>query len=288
MSDVVAARRALVARLFPAGVPRLWCPPLTHVSADRTLDAERIGRHLRSLAPHVGGLLVPGSTGEVWEMTDADTMGVLGIVFDAVRGTSTKVLVGVLKTTVPEMLASLDASLAFLRERAGTTDDTTAMAAANVVGFTVCPPKGADLTQSAIEAGLAAVLDRGLPTALYQLPQVTENEMAPETVARLAARYPYFVLFKDTSGADRVAASGVDLGGVFLVRGAEGGYAIHPKTAGGNYDGFLLSTANGFAPHLAAVLDALGAGRRAEAIATADRLDGVVQKMFALVAGFPA
>jgi hypothetical protein len=64
MSDVVAERRALVARLFPAGVPRLWCPPVTHVSAARTPDAERIRTHLRGLAPHVGGLLIPGPPGK--------------------------------------------------------------------------------------------------------------------------------------------------------------------------------------------------------------------------------
>ena len=46
------------------------------------------------------------------------------------------------------------------------------------------------------------------------------------TVAALAGEFPNFILFKDTSGADRVAQSGLDLGGVFMVRGAEvGGYS---------------------------------------------------------------
>jgi dihydrodipicolinate synthase/N-acetylneuraminate lyase len=286
--DVIRSRRELLARLFPAGVPRLWCPTLTHVRGPREPDPDRVRRHMLTLAPHVGGILVPGSTGEGWEMSDADVATVLGVALDAATATGVKVLVGVLKTTVPEMLACLDGTLKQLRQRTGATDDAAAMTAANVVGFTVCPPKGADLGQPEIEAGLAAVLDRGWPTALYQLPQVTGNEMAPETVARLAARYPNFVLFKDTSGADRVASSGVDLGGVFLVRGAEGDYARWPRSAGGPYDGFLLSTANVFALQLAAVIDLLAQGRKAEAEELAGRVSGVVRAAFEMVAWFPA
>ena len=154
-----------------------------------------------------------------------------------------------------------------------------------LAGFTVCPPKGADLPQQSIRDALAGILELGFPTALYQLPQVTQNEMSPETLADLAARFPNFILFKDTSGADRVANSGRDFSGVFLVRGAEGGYANWLKPGGGPYDGFLLSTANCFGRELHQLIELLGAGRRDEAQRLSDRLSAVVKEVFALVAG---
>jgi len=73
-----------------------------------------------------------------------------------------------------------------------------------------------------MEHGLTPTLELGVPVALYQLPQVTLNEIGPELVSNLAGRFPNFILFKDSSGGDRVVLSGMDLGGVFTMRGAEG------------------------------------------------------------------
>jgi dihydrodipicolinate synthase/N-acetylneuraminate lyase len=275
MSTVTTQRRALQDQLFPGGVPRLWCPPLTHFQAPQTPDPVRIQAHLTALAPHVKGVLVPGSTGEGWEMTDSDIHTLLSIVLDAAAAAGIRVLIGVLKTAIDDMLACLE-SLEPLRTHPG------------VAGVTICPPKGSELSQEALHAGLAQVLARGWPTALYQLPQVTQNELAPETVAALAAEFANVILFKDTSGDDRVAQSGLDFGGVFLVRGAEkGGYAPWPKSAGGPYDGFLLSTANVFAPELSELLRLLDSGQKAAAEALSQKLEAVVSAAFALVAELP-
>lgn len=275
MNSINSQRQTLQAELFPDGIPRLWCPTLTHFQAAHTPDPVRIQAHLTALAPQVKGILVPGSTGEGWEMSDSDIRGLLDIVLDAAAVAGIHVLIGVLKTSVEEMLACLE-SLEPLRTHPA------------VVGATICPPKGSALSQEALRAGLAQVLARGWPTALYQLPQVTQNELAPETVAALAAEFANIVLFKDTSGADRVAQSGLDFGGVFLVRGAEkGGYAPWPRMGGGPYDGFLLSTANVFAPELAELLSLLDSGEQAAAVALSQTLETVVSAAFALVAEFP-
>lgn len=281
------ARRDLTQHLFPHGIPRLWCPALTHFSAPGTLDAPRIRRHLAVLAPYVKGLLVPGSTGEGWELTDGDSRDLLAIVLEAARAADVRVLIGILKTDLAEMLQGLDAAWAFLQRLTGTTDQEEVLLRSGVVGFTVCPPKGRHLDQPALAAALRRVLARGLPVALYQLPQVTENELQPETVQTLAAEFPNAFLFKDTSGQDRVAASGLDLHGLFLVRGAEGDYARWLKPVGGPYDGFLLSTANVFARQLDTLLTLLDQGRPADARALAERLSRVVAGCFQLVAGFP-
>jgi dihydrodipicolinate synthase/N-acetylneuraminate lyase len=194
----------------------------------------------------------------------------------------------VLKHTLDDMLRCIDDTVKWLVSQTGAASIDEALARSGVVGFTVCPPRGEHLSQAEIEDSLSEVLERGLATALYQLPQVTGNEMSPETVASLAARFPNFLLFKDTSGSDRVARSGLDFGGVFLVRGAEGGYARWTRAGTGPYDGLLLSTANVFAPQYARLLALLDAGQADEADELSQRIETVVQQTFALVADFPA
>ena len=152
----------------------------------------------------------------------------------------------------------------------------------------MCAASGAELSQQEIRDGLAAVLELGQPTAVYQLPQVTQNEISPASVAWLAARYPHFYLLKDTSGDDRVALADVDLQGVFLVRGAEGQYARWLKTGGGPYDGILLSSANCLARELAAMMHALEAGDQVAAGRLSDRMQNVVQGCFGIVRDHPA
>jgi len=75
MSDTV--RRALMRRFFPEGTPSLWCPLLTHYTADGSLDRARMEAHLAHLAPRVKGYLIPGSTGDGWEMSEGEIREVL-------------------------------------------------------------------------------------------------------------------------------------------------------------------------------------------------------------------
>ncbi|MSU27745.1 MAG: dihydrodipicolinate synthase family protein [Pedosphaera sp.] len=269
------------AHLFPRGIPPLWCPLLTHYRDDGSFDHARITAHLRHLAPHVKGFLIPGSTGDGWEMSDGEIRELLVLAQEQTAKLGLHLLVGVLKTEASDACSMMrDYGRALSAE-------LTERRARSAPAFTVCPPKGGDLPQQTIRDALTGILELGLPTALYQLPQVTQNEMTPETLAELAARFPNFILFKDTSGGDRVANSGRDFGGVFLVRGAEGDYARWLKSGSGPYDGFLLSTANCFGRELHQVIELLRAGRRDEAQHLSERLSAVVKEVFALVAGLP-
>jgi 4-hydroxy-tetrahydrodipicolinate synthase len=216
-------------------------------------------------------LLVPGSTGEGWGMSDLEIRELLEIVLLAAGEFGIKVLIGVLKTDCEQALACIDR-----------LDDLIQHTAS--AGITICPPKGAGVSQFEILEALRRILRKKIPTALYQLPQVTLNEMAPATVAELAGEFPNFYLFKDTSGNDRVAKSNLDLQKVFLVRGSEqAGYSQWTKAAGGPYDGFLLSTANALSPELAGMLDLLEQGdvEAAEKIST--DLQRLVTEAFELV-----
>ena len=281
-------REQWVRRLFPEGIPRLWCPPLTHFRADGQLDSQRIRAHLTALAPFVKGILVPGSTGEGWDLSRSEVRTLLEQVLEIARELGMKVLIGVLHRQLADMLRTIDETVLWLADGRSGELAVESLLAAGAVGFTVCPPSGAELSQDDLRAGLSSVLERGYPTALYQLPQVTGNEFSADTMAWLAARYANFYLMKDTSGSDRVATSGLDVGGVFLVRGAEGHYAHWWKENGGPYDGMLLSTANCLARELTGVLELLTRGRLDEAVRLADRLDRLVQGCFAIVHGHAA
>jgi len=284
---ITDARQALIHQLFPQGIPSLWCPPLTHYTDDGGLDAARITAHLTSMAPWVKGVLVPGSTGDGWELDAAEARRLLELVLDLAPRLGMHVLVGALDPDPDAARAFIADTAAWLRERAGTDDTLAALTAAGARGFAVCPPKGADVPQHAIRDALTATLELGLPTAFYQLPQVTENEAAPDTLARVAARFPNLYLMKDSSGGDHVATSDLDLGGLFLVRGAESHYERWLKSAGGPYDGFLLSTANCFAPHLHRAIERLDAGDREAALAAAQPVTQAILGAFELVDALP-
>ena len=263
-------RLELQQQLFPGGIPKLWCPTLSYFSAAGRFDAARMMEHLERLSPHVKGLLVPGSTGEGWEMSDQQIIDLLDIVLPIATRLGIRVLVGVLKTETEQVLRAIE-------------DLQIHLASPAAVGITVCPAKGAELTQAEIRSGLARVLALGIPTALYQLPQVTQNEMSSDTVATLAREFANFIMFKDTSGEDRVANAQVDLGGVFMVRGSEkNGYANWLRSAGGNYDGFLLSTANCFAGQLAQLIADCDAGKRDESEKLSETISRTVGIAFEL------
>lgn len=308
-------RSEYISQTFPKGVPRLWCPLLTHFRAPGRPDAERIHRLMAEISLDVGGLLVPGSTGEGWDMSDEDVLAVLQIVLERAAELGQHLLIGALKPTTDEMLRTIESVTSMLRQVSGRSTAADAMKTLGVAGFTICPPRGADRPQHELEVEVGRVMETELPIALYQLPQVTENEIDPRRVAALAERFENFFLFKDTSGNDRVALAsrqggGADDGngragipaggdsrtisptvayrGVFLVRGAEGEYSRWPKAGGGPYDGLLLSTANTFSRELGEMLRLLDAGRRAEAEELSTRIDRCVAQMFPIAGNVPA
>lgn len=273
-------RQALCRQLFPQGIPVLWCPVITPFSAPGSPDIHRLHALLDAIAPSVKGILIPGSTGEGWDMSDHDIRTLIEGVLPKTASLGQHLLIGALKPTVEKTLESINSTLDWLLSYTGAADEHAAMNACSVAGFTVCPPAGHGLTQKQICSGLESLLARGVPTAVYQLPQVTGNEMTPETVRHLAEKYENFFLFKDTSGTDTVALSRLDFHGVFLVRGAEGSYANWHAHGGGPYDGFLLSTANSFSRELGLIISKLEAGSQEEAETLSGRITACVNMVF--------
>ena len=288
MDQPVATRRAeLLQDMVGVPIPRLWCPPVTHYVDDGSVDIARMAAHWRSMSAYVGGFLVPGSTGEGWDMAEAEVDALVDLAIGLAVGLDTRLLIGVLQVDAETMIRRVDAIVADLRARTGLHNPFQALKACHVVGFTICPPRGAALTQDQIRDALAQVLDLGIPIALYQLPQITQNEVSAATFADLATRYPNLIMFKDTSGQDRVPLSDGGASGVFLVRGAERDYAKWLDATGGCYHGFLLSTANGFARELREVIDLAVSGQVEAAQRLSRRLTAAVDACFDAVSDLP-
>jgi len=280
-------RRKWLARLLPDGIPALWCPLITHYERDGAIDQPRVAAHLRHLSPYVKGFLSPGSTGDGWELGDAETRRLLEVVIEQITKLNLHLLVGALKTEAESALRAIGETIDWIEARTNDGRLENSLAQSGVCGFTICPPRGKELSQEQMSSALRSILETQVPVAIYQLPQVTQNEMSPELVADLARQFPNFILFKDTSGADHVALSGQRLENVFLVRGAEGDYVRWLKIVKGPYDGFLLSSANCFARELHHIIEDLKMRRAKAAQARSERLTSCINEVFGVVTGLP-
>lgn len=285
--EVGLLRATLMKNAFPPSIPRLWCPLLTHYWDDGSIHFNRMSVHLARLVPWVTGYLVPGSTGDGWELSDDETLQILQFAVGKAKEHDCVLLAGVLRPDHGTMMKTLERMITVLKRLSGKEDALEAMKASRVCGFAFCPPKGGEVSQGMITAHYGEILDQGFPVALYQLPQITQNEVAPETFQVLLSRYPNLVLLKDSSGSDRLAFAQGDREGVFFVRGAEGEYVRWIKEGGGPYDGFLLSTANCFPQQLASIIEN---GQKSDLTGVrrvSDILTRCVGEIFAVVQGLP-
>ena len=280
-------RQGILWEVMGGPVPRLWCPPLTHYRTNGELDKDRMMAHWDFMIPHVNAFLIPGSTSDGWEMTDDWVSSLLNFALELAERFDARLLIGALKTTASETCEMISNTVALLKKKTGVQDTMQALKQSRVCGFTVCPPQGTDLTHDEIQEALESVLNLGLPTAFYQLPQITGNEMSPMQVSDLAEHYPNLILLKDSSGNDTVALEDKGKTGIWYMRGAEGDYAKWLKESGGPYDGLLVSTANCFAEQLKQLVKLLEEGKNSEAFDLSNHLTGVLSNVFEVVSGLP-
>jgi len=287
-SPTAGRRSELLSELFPEGIPSLWCPLLTHYDSKGQISEARMIAHLRHLSPYIKGFLIPGSTGDGWELRPQETERILQIALNQASQLGFSLLIGVLKPDIQSMLSSIEEILQLITTRSEEPDPLNAMKNARVCGFAVCPPAGKDVSQDDMQFGLASILELNSPTALYQLPQITKNELSADTVKNLADQFHNFILFKDSSGSDRVALARQDLGGVFKVRGAETDYAKWLDGTLVGYDGFLLSTTNCFARELTQMIEYNHSGSHDLANQVSERISAVIIEVFQVVSPLKA
>jgi dihydrodipicolinate synthase/N-acetylneuraminate lyase len=272
----------------------LWVPLLTHYRQEADtirVDAVRMLRHASEVCKSIDLWMIAGTTGDGWQVSDEQFAELLNFSLSAaVRRLHPRVVIGTLRPTTEQVLERISQvrRAVDLVPSVSLQDTLPTLAAHGLVGITVCPPVGSEITQRQILVHYAQIAEMArMPIVVYQLPQVTGNTIAPDTMAKLVQEHPEIILFKDSSGTDAIAKGGLSTE-VCLLRGAEGNYAEMLKPLGGYYDGFLLSTGNTLGRQLRALVEQVQVGRYAEAVAYSTALTELVQRLFDAVKGAPA
>lgn len=274
----------------PAQFP-FWVPVITHYQVDGSVDHDRMLSHARQIRPYTRLWMVAGTTGDGWlhSLSQYRQLVEYGCAV-ASQSPQPTLLVGALQPdtrSVIERIEVVKDCLGIARD-ATLQENLPLLKRWGFAGVTICPPVGEQVTQDQIEEHISQVCQvSALPIVVYQLPQVTRNLIAPQTLFRLVQRFPQIILFKDSGGGDEIARSGQMPDSLVLVRGAEGNYFEVLKNAGGWYDGWLLSTGNAFAPQLAQIQTCYQQGDYGSAAQISQALSNVVQRVFALAQDLP-
>lgn len=247
----------------------LWVPLLTHYSDCGDIDHVRMTAHLEQVAADVSQIMLAGSTGDGWELDDRGFQSLIDFASRSATG-KIRIMFGALAPNTETVIARIK----MIEDRLPLEPDLRQ----RYVGVTVCPPVDPEATQFQIMEHYRKILRHTSSyISVYQLPQITGCTVAPVTVQKIAED-PRVIMFKDSSGVDEVAVSGLDYAPAVMLRGAEGGYA--EAVTGGGYGGWLLSTANVFGDSLRQIETALRSDRPDQAKALSDRLGGVVMRLF--------
>lgn len=275
-------------RLFPEGIPKIWCPPLTHYTEDGSIDFQRIQKHISHIVHNMNSFMIPGSTGDGWELSFDEYKELIDFFFSEFeQNLEINILIGLLRESTEDVLKFMDYVIEFFQQKnIGISAEHSGMS--RFKGFVICPPKGKDLSQEEMRESMEKILVRGYPTVLYQLPQITENEMHPNLVQHFADRHYNCYMLKDSSGKDAVANAGNDYKKMVLLRGAEGNYSKMLKKTGGSYDGFLLSTGNTFPEELAKIFRLIQDDDIEGAEKISNQVTEAIYKAFRLASNLPS
>tara|TARA_B110000003_G_C16552084_1_gene497010 strand:+ start:113 stop:1090 length:978 start_codon:yes stop_codon:yes gene_type:complete len=252
----------------------LWVPLLTHYTSSNIprLDEYRTSLQLMKIKNEVNQFLIAGTTGDGWELSDELLMDwikftQLGKVFQP----NQKILFGAFGQTTAEVVRKARLIEEAIAKRPIRSE---------FAGLTICAPvKAAADQQEIIDHFIEIIESTSAPLAIYQLPQIVKCTISAETFKFLAQSTSRITLFKDTSGFDEIAKENIGLKNVKLLRGAEGSYVENLKD-GGNYDGWLLSTANCFASNLRSIANETQSSNFSQAVAQSKELELLVNSLF--------
>ncbi len=228
------------------GFPTLWFPPLTYYKEGGSIDTCRMTEALGEIYPYSKGVLVPGSTGDGWVLSPELQEDIVRFFLKGFEFGRFSMMIGALKQTADETMASVERWCEILCEESGRDDPAEAMKALDVKAFVFCvPAEICDRDTQIREMG--RILNIGLPMAFYQLPLVTGVTVDPAVIRELADCYDNLIIAKDSGGKDEMALSGLLRDRLMLLRGAEGDPSGMISGESPVYDGLLLSTVNCFA-----------------------------------------
>lgn len=228
------------------GFPDLWFPPLTYYKEGGIIDTCTMTEALREVYPYSKGVLVPGSTGDGWVLSQDKQEDIVRFFLRGFDFGRFSMMIGALKQTSDETIESIRRWCEILAEESGKADPAEAMKVLDVKAFVFCVPAGTEDRDAQVRE-MSKILESGLPMAFYQLPLVTGVTVDPSVIRELADKYDNLIIAKDSGGKDELAKSGLLRDRLMLLRGAEGDPSEMISGKSPIYDGLLLSTVNCFA-----------------------------------------
>lgn len=239
----------------------LWIPLVTPFDEQGALDLaalQRLVRHLVEAGVH--GFVVCGTTGEAAALSDAESEQVLRTVLE--HATGRPVVIGVGGITPGEVAAQCQRWAAF-----------------GIDGFLVPPPYYVRPTAQGVVdfyAQVAAAAAR-LPIIVYDIPYRTGVTLSLDTVRALAA-IPGVAALKDCGGDARKTQALIADGQLAVLAG-EDAQVFTTLCQGGA--GAITASAHLQPHHFVAMVEAVKAGRLAEARAWHHHLAPLVAALFA-------
>jgi len=217
---------------FRSVIPAL----LTPFDDDLSLAPDQLAANARGLVERgIGDVVVCGTMGEAGALSDDERR----VVIETAIASGARVTVGISSPDGPSAAARAETA-----------------AALGAFGVMCLPPTTYVADERELDAHFAAVASATeLPVMLYNNPEAARQDLAPETIARLAERHERIVAVKECSGDARRIAHLLELAGdrlEILVGGDD--WALEGYAAGAV--GWVSGVAN-VAPELCVELESL-------------------------------
>ncbi len=189
MDSVAAKRKELIRRLFPGGVPRIWCPVISHFTPDGEVDLFRMRAMRRTLAPHVGGRVAAGGTGDGWAMNRRQCSAVLDCLPLEIQGAGhARVSSPFWRRKTQDaygtiVLSPVCAQAQIRRRRPGRQPSYRPACA----GTAFAPPSAKTSTAKRSRTRSFPSWTSAFPSPLVNMPAITGSKVDADTINRLAA-----------------------------------------------------------------------------------------------------
>lgn len=235
-------RSSRLDRLFPQGVPGLWCSMLTHYTPQGEIDWPRMEAHLSFMRQYVKGFVIAGHVGDGELLNTAQRQSLVDWIASKLKPNKEFFMAGVHVKDAESLNA------------------TTQWAAALKDKMTADPASFTGLWVHAAAKEVQPLLDLNLPVAI-EVDHNSESSADAQAIATFAQSNENMLYAGDDSQDDAIARCATLPAGVFRFRSAEGDYTRQLGSSGGPYHGLYLASANLFPEQLAQIVLAPALGK---------------------------
>lgn len=283
---IMTDKQRMIERLFPNSMPKLWCPLLVQYNSSGEFDEPYINAHLTHLSNDLNAIMIAGTNGDGWALSDDELMSLLTIILPTARKHGLSIFIAILKSDYSVALASIKRLLDWLCENANTSDPQQALEYYNIKGIFISNPHdNSQLSQEDMKAGLRPILSLSIPLGFYQIPLITQSEIAANTLAELSQEFNNLLFFKDTSGTDKVICSSEDMHGLIFFRGPDESYPrwlnFGDKPTG-PYNGLISGASNSLAKMQLGILGEIAINNMNAAVQQCDAMATMIGEIYEL------